>query len=170
MAILISWCSIRETRRNRVHGNSPSNYGIGQGVWPRKSPQLELLRTSVRRRFRERRDDRSLPLTFKPRRGARESYVRVREQARLQVEARLAGAPVFELIQPIEPVKGLRRLPQPSPGDLFLDLEGDPFAGENGREYLFGLVTLNDAGQPVYQARWALTSTDEARAFSEVVG
>jgi hypothetical protein len=55
------------------------------------------------------------------------------------------------------------RLPQPSPGDLFLDLEGDPFAGKNGREYLFGLVSLSDAGQPVYQARWALTSTDEAR-------
>ena len=80
-----------------------------------------------------------LPLTFKPRRGAKESYVRIREQARLQVEARLADAPVFELIQPIEPEKGLCRLPQPSPGDLFLDLEGDPFAGENGREYLFGL-------------------------------
>jgi predicted RecB family nuclease len=111
-----------------------------------------------------------LPLAFKPRRGAKESYVRVREQARLQVEARLAGTPVFELIQPIEPEKGLCRLPQPSPGDLFLDLEGDPFAGENGREYLFGLVSLNDAGQPVYQGRWALTSTDEARAFREVVG
>ena len=111
-----------------------------------------------------------LPLTFKPRRGAKELYVRIREQARLQVEARLADAPVFELIQPIEPEKGLCRLPQPSPGDLFLDLEGDPFAGENGREYLFGLVSLSDAGQPLYQARWALTSTDEARAFSEVVG
>jgi predicted RecB family nuclease len=111
-----------------------------------------------------------LPLTFKPRQGAKESYARVREQARLQVEARVAGAPVFELIQPIEPEKGLCRLPHPSPGDLFLDLEGDPFAGVNGREYLFGLVSLNDAGQPVYQARWALTATDEARAFSEVVG
>src|SRR5262249_38902784 len=92
-----------------------------------------------------------LPLAFKPRRGAKESYVRVRQQARLQVEARLAGVPVFELLQPIEPEKGLCRLPQPSGGDLFLDLEGDPFAGENGREYLFGLVTVSDAGQLVYQ-------------------
>jgi uncharacterized protein len=73
-------------------------------------------------------------------------------------------------MQPIEPEKGLCRLPQPSPGDLFLDLEGDPFAGKNGREYLFGLVSLNGAGQPVYQPRWALASTDEAHAFSEVVG
>jgi predicted RecB family nuclease len=31
-------------------------------------------------------------------------------------------------------------------------------------------VWLSDAGQPVYQPRWALTSADEARAFSEVVG
>ena len=112
----------------------------------------------------------ALPLTFKPRRGAVESYVRVREQARLQVEARLAGMPVFELIEPIEPTKGLCRLPHPSPGDLFLDLEGDPFAGEDGREYLFGLVSLNDAREPVYEARWALTPSDEARAFSDVVG
>jgi predicted RecB family nuclease len=54
-----------------------------------------------------------LPLTFNPRRGAKESYVRIREQARLQVEARLADAPVFEFIQPIEHEKGLCRLPQP---------------------------------------------------------
>ncbi|MCC6776088.1 MAG: TM0106 family RecB-like putative nuclease [Hyphomicrobiales bacterium] len=111
-----------------------------------------------------------LPLAFTPRRGAKASYVRVREQARLQLEARVAGFPVYELMQPIEPDKGLCRLPPPSPGDLFLDLEGDPFAGRDGREYLFGIVSLNGTGQPVYQARWALTPTDEARAFNDVIG
>jgi predicted RecB family nuclease len=111
----------------------------------------------------------ALPLPFKPRRGSLDAYVRVREQARVQVEARVAQRPVFELLQPIEAGKGLCRLPEPSPGDLFLDLEGDPFAGESGREYLFGLVSLDDRGQPVYQARWAVTMAEEARAFAEVV-
>jgi uncharacterized protein len=110
-----------------------------------------------------------LPLTFTPRRGAQVSYVRVREQARLQLAARSTNQPVFELLQPIEPGKGLCRLPEPSPGDLFLDLEGDPFAGDAGREYLFGLVSLNNQGQPLYQARWALTMAEEAAAFDEVV-
>jgi len=30
--------------------------------------------------------------------------------------------------------------PEPSPGDMFFDLEGDPFIGRGGREYLFGFV------------------------------
>jgi predicted RecB family nuclease len=55
-----------------------------------------------------------LPLTFKPRRGAKESYVRVREQARLQVEARLAGTPVFELMQPIDRLRFRDARPGPS--------------------------------------------------------
>jgi predicted RecB family nuclease len=110
-----------------------------------------------------------LPLTFKPRRGAMPSYVRVREQARVQVEARSTDKPVFELLQPIEVEKGLCRLPEPSPGDLFLDLEGDPFAGEAGREYLFGLVSLNDQTQPIYWSRWALSVSDEAAAFDDVI-
>jgi predicted RecB family nuclease len=110
-----------------------------------------------------------LPLPFRPRRGASESYVRIREQARLQVQARVAGAPGFEPILPIEAGKGLCLLPPPSPGDLFLDLEGDPFAGENGREYLFGVVSLNGDGRSEYRYRWALDLASEARALDEIV-
>ena len=110
------------------------------------------------------------PLPFRPRRGAMASYVRVREQARVQVRARASSGPVHELILPIEPGKGLCRLPPPSPGDLFLDLEGDPFAGDDGREYLFGLVSLGADGEPHYDGRWALTDAAEADAFDAVVG
>ena len=87
-----------------------------------------------------------LPLPFSPRRGAADTYVRVREQARIQLRGRSEGRPVHELL-PISPDQGLSRLPAPSPGDIFLDLEGDPFARDGGREYLFGwhrsLRTLN---------------------------
>jgi hypothetical protein len=50
------------------------------------------------------------------------------------VEARTAGAGKFELL-PVETGFGLTRLPDPSDGDVFLDLEGDPFVGEHGLEY-----------------------------------
>ena len=73
-----------------------------------------------------------VPLEFKPRRGSTESYVRVREQARIQFDSRGKIPPLHELLS-VEPQKGLCRLPEPSPGDLFLDLEGDPFAAEGGR-------------------------------------
>jgi len=69
-----------------------------------------------------------VPLTFKPKRGSSETYVRVREQARLQLESRGRTPPLHELLA-VEPEKGLCRLPEPTPGDLFLDLEGDAFAG-----------------------------------------
>jgi predicted RecB family nuclease len=111
-----------------------------------------------------------LPIPFKPRRGAAETYTRVREQARLQVASRDKGI-VFELL-PLTPDEGLCRLPEPSPDDLFLDLEGARFVGEigsGGREYLFGVVALDVRGDPVYRARWAATSEAEKAAFEETV-
>ena len=61
-----------------------------------------------------------MPLTWKPERGSAHAYERLREQARIQVEGRQAGR-VF-------------------------DLEGDPFAGEGGLEYLFGYTFVDDDG------------------------
>jgi predicted RecB family nuclease len=48
--------------------------------------------------------------------------VRIREQARLQVEARGTGQPRYELLRDVDAGAGLERLPAPTPGDLFLDL------------------------------------------------
>ena len=109
-----------------------------------------------------------LPLPWKPERGAADSYVRVREQARIQVEARKAGERKFELL-PVEPGFGLTRLPEPTPGDVFLDLEGDPFVGEGGLEYLFGYLFTGEGGQSKYKGAWALSRADEKKAFEEFV-
>lgn len=103
-----------------------------------------------------------LPIPFRPRRGAPDSYRRVREQARVQLAGRESGAPVVETL-PIDPDHGLTRLPAPSRGDLFLDLEGDPFAGVTGREYLFGLAWTDAAGAVRYEGAWALASEEEER-------
>lgn len=68
----------------------------------------------------------------------------------------------------MEPGQGLARLPTPSAGDVFFDLEGDPFIGDSGLEYLFGCV-YEDAGGLHYRADWALTRTDEKRAFESLI-
>jgi uncharacterized protein len=109
-----------------------------------------------------------VPLRFKPTRGAADTYVRVREQARVQLESRGKTPPIYEL-RAFEDGKGLGRLPEPSPGDLFLDLEGDLFAAEGGREYLFGVVTLEPDGAPSYRPLWALTEHEERQAFEIVI-
>jgi len=108
-----------------------------------------------------------LPLGWRPERGAVATYERLARQARLQVAARSAEWPSVELLPPA-PERGLALLPAPSPGDVFLDLEGDPFIGAYGREYLFGYVTL-DGGHPTYTGHWAFDDATECAAFERVV-
>ena len=77
------------------------------------------------------------------------SVERVREQARIQVEGRGLAKPIHELLlpkpgEPIEPERGLATLPPPDPGDLFLDLEGDPYALDDGVDYLFGVIDVDE--------------------------
>lgn len=109
-----------------------------------------------------------VPLRFKPSRGATDSYIRVREQARLQLARRTTGTPLYELF-PIELDHGLTRLPAPSPGDVFLDLEGDPFARDGGREYLFGSVTQAHDGVLTARSLWAHSDSEEREAFEGTV-
>jgi uncharacterized protein len=105
-----------------------------------------------------------LPLQKRPDYGSKDAYIRLREQARLQVSARNLRQPVYELLE-VTDEHGLRLLPEPSPGDVFFDLEGDPFVGAGGREYLFGFATTNADGSTPYDCRWALSAEDEKRAF-----
>ena len=65
---------------------------------------------------------------------------RLRLQARLQ-HARKSGPPRHALREAL-PGKGFDLLPRPDPGDLFYDIEGDPFyaeGGVDGLEYLHGV-------------------------------
>jgi uncharacterized protein len=101
-------------------------------------------------------------------RSAPDGFVKIREQARLQLESRDTGKPVHELLAP-EPERGLARLPEPSPGDIFLDFEADPFVDEGGLEYLLGYVTLNDKQESDYTATWALDRAHERRMFESFI-
>ena len=52
---------------------------------------------------------------------------------------------------------------------MFFDLEGDPFIGRGGREYLFGFVADDESGNSVYGSRWAVNAEEEKRAFETFV-
>jgi predicted RecB family nuclease len=112
--------------------------------------------------------DLPLPLPWKPERGSVLSYQRIREQARLQHDARKSGEGKFELLDVVIGF-GLTCLPTPSKGDVFLDLEGDPFVGEHGLEYLFGYHVLDAYSGLNYVGDWAFSRNDEKRAFETFV-
>ena len=110
-----------------------------------------------------------IPLQQKPEHGSPDGIERVREQARVQVQGRTDKKLIHEpLLPPVEGF-GLCRLPEPSPGDLFLDLEGDPFVDESGLQYLFGVAFRNSHGELAYEKRWALNREDEKKAFEWLV-
>lgn len=90
---------------------------------------------------------------------------RVRDQAAVQVRGRREERPVHDLILPVEEGQGLAALPEPSPGDLFFDLEGDPYALTYGLEYLFGFTDAEGA----YTGWWALDRASEKAAFERFV-
>ncbi len=104
-----------------------------------------------------------VPVTFTPARGARQTYDRLGHQARVQHVQRTTRTPVVERL-PVQPTEGLARLPLPSRGDVFLDLEGAPFARDDGREFLFGVWSNG-----TYRAWWAMDDIEEQAAFEAVI-
>ena len=86
---------------------------------------------------------------------------RLTAQARLQVRQRDTGIPQFEIADP----QPLTLLPEPNPGDLFFDFEGDPLWTADGREwgleYLFGV--LETAGK--FRPLWAHGRAAERKAL-----
>ncbi len=127
-----------------------------------------------------------VPKDFRPKHGSRETFEKLQEQAALQKKQRDTKQPQYTLL-PIEPhvaddgtalpLRGLKRLPTPSAGDLYLDLEGDPFgrkvvateSGEGSREYLFGLGWVDAGGEFQFKGWWAFDDAEERRAFEEVM-
>jgi predicted RecB family nuclease len=112
-----------------------------------------------------------LDFAWKPERGSRDGIVRVREQARVQVAGRVAQKPVHEIIKPITTGFGFCKLPEPcTVGDIYLDLEGDPFAAGGRMEYLIGFSWRDPAsGELRYEKRWALTREEERDGFTWLV-
>ena len=96
---------------------------------------------------------------------------KLRQQARLQVAAREFPdrAPPYELLEGSGPGIGLAALPEPSPGDLFFDIEGDPFVGDSGLEYLLGVGWLDPEGAFDFTAFWGTDAEGEKAAFEAFI-
>src|SRR5437870_955733 len=102
------------------------------------------------------------------------ALARLRQQARLQVQQRQSDALPFEVLPPLGEHLGFQALPAPTPDDLFFDMEGDPFVGDDGLEYLFGIFeyTLPLEGEStvgVHHTFWGHDPDEEKAAFEQVV-
>jgi len=124
--------------------------------------ELQRQRVATLRALAEREG--RLPET--PERGSPDTYLRLGHQAQLQLVARSRPLPPFE---PLDAAagRGFARLPEPSPGDVFLDFEGDPFVGEHGLEYLLGFAVWAGQGGFRYEERWAFDAAAEKALCEE---
>ena len=95
------------------------------------------------------------------------TYEKIRSQARIQVKTRDQKdplVPAFEVINAF----GLEALPEPNPGDIFFDFEGDPLYQEGtlwNLDYLFGYV--DEAGK--FDPIWAHSIAEEKLALERFV-
>jgi len=101
-----------------------------------------------------------------------QTLARLRRQARLQVQSRSMAPespPAYELLEPVDQDHGLEGLPLPNAGDLFFDIEGDPYVGDGGLEYLLGVGWNDPADGFQFTTFWAHTPAEEKRAFEEFI-
>ena len=113
----------------------------------------------------------SLPVVPKIERIGDAGLLRIREQARLQVKGREEGRLVYELLNDAGIENGFAAMPIPSPADVFLDFESNPYVLDQGLEYLIGILTLSgdSCTEPRYQALWAFNRAEEKSAFESFV-
>ncbi|HTV73272.1 MAG TPA: TM0106 family RecB-like putative nuclease [Candidatus Acidoferrales bacterium] len=101
----------------------------------------------------------------RPRRLEASTFAKLRAQAALQVGARTDQGAHYEFVE--EAARGFGLLPEPDPGDIFFDIEGDPFV-EDGLEYLFGAAYVEE-GELRFLPQWGHDRAQEKRAFEQFI-
>jgi predicted RecB family nuclease len=97
------------------------------------------------------------------------TFANLRHQAELQLHRRRSGEHRVDLL-PVEPERGFALLPEPNPGDIWLDLEGHPwFEPARGLEYLFGWIELDEHVEPRYECLWGHDRAEERTAFERLM-
>ena len=109
-----------------------------------------------------------VPIPFVPQKGSPLTFEKIKRQASIQVEAQESDKLKYELTE-IQADIRLAILPEPSSGDVFYDIEGDPFVGEHGLEYLHGYAYLDESKNLVYKKIWAFSREEEKLAFEQFV-
>lgn len=107
------------------------------------------------------------PLPEKPERGNKQTYIKIHNQAKIQLRGKKEGL-VYEHLT-YEPEKGLTRLPAPSASDVYFDIEGDPFCDGGGLEYILGYVVKEKNGSLSYHYHQALNHQQEKVAFETFI-
>ena len=176
----VEHCGVcRWSERCRAQWRAEDDLSLVAGMTSRQRHALRDIDVSTRTALAE--PTRPLPQRWD--RIGREALQRIHAQASIQVKGEQTGAMLSERIPPphdregeLIHDQGLLMLPQPSHGDLFFDMEGDPFFSSDdvdGIEYLFGVIEpgrKDETGQPTFHTFWSIedgtvTTTGERRAF-----
>jgi uncharacterized protein len=96
-----------------------------------------------------------------------DTFNRLRHQAKMQTKQ--DNDPKKTVFHEVFSPRGLAQMPKPSTGDVWFDMEGDPFAlAPDGLEYLFGAIT-HDKGVDEFTPFWAHSAEAEKKAFEDFV-
>lgn len=107
----------------------------------------------------------SAPTDDVPKKLGAERFELLRHQARLQKASRESGETTRRHLAPRRRA-GYAALPPASPGDVYFDLEGDPYVGtDGGIEYLWGW----HVGDQEYECVWAHDPEHERAALEAFV-
>ena len=180
----VEHCDVcRWSQRCRAQWRAEDDLSLVAGLTSRQRNALREINVSTRGALAEP----AQPLPERLDRVGPEALQRLHAQAGIQVRGEQAGEILSELIPPARdregeliPSQGLLMLPHPSPGDLFFDMEGDPFFSSDevdGIEYLFGVIEPglgDESGQPTFHSFWSIedvtvTTTGEKHAFEAFI-
>jgi len=148
------WKSCNDVRRKDDH----LSFVAGMGTFQIKEFKLHDVSTLQKLATLD------FPVLFKPSKGVSDTYNKLREQARVQYMSRENDyKPIYETLEIVE-TKGLNKLPEPSPNDIYLDFEGDRMVEPDGLEYMIGYFHKGN-----YHALWAKNEVEEKEIFEQFI-
>ena len=96
---------------------------------------------------------------------SKKTFEKLREQAKIQIKGEGAKTPIFEL----KDASALSAIPASSKGDVWFDMEGDPFSDSGaGLEYMFGFLT-EEKSKLKFKTFESPTKAEEVKAFSDFI-
>lgn len=101
----------------------------------------------------------------KPERGNRDTLLRKKSQAEVQLKGRQEDK-LLHVLLPVEAGRGLNRLPEPNEGDIYFDIEGDNYFEDGGLEYVLGYA-FREKKNLTYKRLWSTNRLEEKKAFSQ---